>query len=519
MNNIKNSKLLLFSIFIISIAMVIFFKYLNQNSCFWGDDFFFSRYREYENLIDCLKFTLVHGSGYIGYFLCKYFSFGLPALIGIHPNDFLCNGASVIRGIFSCFVLFSITSFAVFKNKSKVIFVFIYLFTACYFFSNVIKSNVILINYNYYRYFFSLLFYSAFWLYVYKNIISDEKFIINKKELITLLLIGFCGYAIGTSIEINFFVSLMLAGLIVIYTILFRKNKYKLNLSFYFPVSVLCLAVFLFTSSFYFIAVASERGMADINVTYDLFKEFSTVYYRVCFKEELLYWILFIGLAVTAFIFARKNNEIKQVVFPLLMEISIIVVMYSLILCGKTYPFNNKFILYLYHANIVFLYKMLILIPLYIYFDYVVSNLNVKKPLLITIIVLLIIGSCIYGIDCTNNSNEFINRLSEQKKQQYMYEKIMRYYNLKGEKAKIPQEFLKEFDELNRSQAHKSTQINSMNLIYQDSLASRYGYEIVPDGIELFYKDGGAFSDEELKDIKFSRLKYNNFVLNIKTVY
>ena len=518
MNNIKNSKLLLFSIFIISIAIVIFFKYLTQNSCFWGDDYFFSRYREYENLFDCLNFRSGHGSGYIGFFLCKFFSFKLPVLINIHPNDFLCNGANIIRGIFSCFVLLSIISFAVFKNKSKLILVFMYLFTACYFFSNGMKSCVILVNYNYYRYFFSLLFYCVFWLYIYKNIISDEKFIINKKAILTLLLMGFCGFAIGTSIEINFFVSLMLAGLIVIYTILFRKNKYKLNISFYFPVSILCLAVFLFTSSLGFQSVAADRGMTDINVTYDIFKEFSALYYRVCFKEEILYWILFICLAVTAFVIAKKNNEIKQVVFPLLMEISVLTIIYSLIMCGKTYPFNNQFILYLYHSNIVCLYKMLILVPLYIYFDYVINNIKTRKTLLI-VTVLLIAGSCIYGTDCRNNSQEFINRLSEMKKDQYMYQKIMRYYNIQKQKAKIPQMFLRSFNELNQSFLHISTEVQSMDSINKDNLARRYGYEIVPDGIELFYKDGGAFSDEELKDIKFSRLKYNNFVLNIKTAY
>ena len=515
MNNIKNSKLLLLTIFIISIAIVIFFKYLSQNSCFWGDDFLYPRYRMYEGYFDSFKYTFGHGSGYLGLFLCKFFSFGLPAILHIHPNDFLCNGASIIRGVLTCLVLLSITILAVDKNKSKLLFLLIYLFTASYFFLNGLKSNVILINYNYYRYFFSLLFYSVFWLYIYKNIISDEKFVINKKEIITLLLMGFCGYVLGTSIEINFFISLMLAGLIIIYNLFFRRCKYKLNTCFYLPVGVLCCAISLFTESFGFKEVASDRGLSDINVTYDILKEFSQVYYRICFKEEVIYWIIFICIAVSAFIIAKKNNKIKLVIFPMLMQLSILTVMYSLILCGRTYDLNGRMILFLYHSNIIFLYKMLILIPLYMLFDYVISSAQIKK-IEIIILFLLLVGSVINILECKKLSMEFKSRLSEHKKHQYMYEKIMRFYNLKGEKAKVPQEFLKEFDELNRSETHKSTQINSMNLIYKDNLAYIYGYEIVPDGLELFYIDGGTFSEEELSDIKFSLLYDNDYVLNKK---
>lgn len=102
-NQIENTlKKIIYYICLFSIAVFIicFFTDLSRYCSFWGDDSFYAVYSHaYETYFDCLFGDVrnEHGGYYIGLFLCKFLSFGLPNLLGIHPADFVGIGHGFIR--------------------------------------------------------------------------------------------------------------------------------------------------------------------------------------------------------------------------------------------------------------------------------------------------------------------------------------------------------------------------------------------------------------------------------------
>lgn len=414
--NIKNLKIFNrfnISITLISVCIIILMMFLSRHCCFWGDDSYYAVYSKFhEGIFDCLfgKTRLEHGGYYIGLFLCKFFSFGLPALISIHPADFNCIGHGIIKGIFTVICLLILSKFAIINTKSQQIRFFIFLFLSCYFFSNAINSNVIIINYNFYRYFFSLIFYGLFWIYIYKGFIKG---FISKPIDFKLY---FYGFIIGTSSEIIFFSSALLITMIFIYN---SCSKIKPDKPFLSAFAGLFSGIFLFTSSPGFLSVSSDRGLSDIKITLNELNEFIQLYFQVCFKDEYIYWIIFITTAAISVYFAIKNKEIKKIVFPFLMQISILTVLFSLVLCGKTYDEFTRDRFFLCHWNIVFLYKMLILYPLFIFLDYTIKNLlkitmkNYRKYLRFAMIFFIFLAALTYFCKFIDflphcNSNTFI---------------------------------------------------------------------------------------------------------------
>ena len=63
------------SFLIISFLLIIILYPFGNYATFWGDDGWFTLYHSDEKLFDILTFDKGHGSGYIGAFLNKIFSF------------------------------------------------------------------------------------------------------------------------------------------------------------------------------------------------------------------------------------------------------------------------------------------------------------------------------------------------------------------------------------------------------------------------------------------------------------
>lgn len=174
--NVKNV-FFYFVVLLIFILIVGVFAYFSKNSCFFGDDFWYTRFFEPDGLFDTLSFTGGgHGGGYIGFFLCKLFSFGVPLYLNIHPCDFINTYHNVIRGIFFAIALLLISKFSVFYNRSKLIYTLsFWLLSGICFFNFVRSCSVIDISYSFYRYLFSFIPFSVLWYYIYKNLVEKNK--------------------------------------------------------------------------------------------------------------------------------------------------------------------------------------------------------------------------------------------------------------------------------------------------------------------------------------------------------
>ena len=341
---------------------------------------------------------------------------------------------------------------------------------------------------------------------IYKNYIDYPKATCKTPWILILI----SGYILGSSSEILFFSSIVLVVLILMSKI-FNILKFNIDIKFIFICLSMFFAIFCFITSYGFKLVAYDRGMLNISITLENLHEFFDIFFHLYILNCSFIWIPFIILSILAFILTKnKQQNLNKIIFPVLVEISIIIVVFSLILCGKTYDETTHDRFWLFHPNIQCLYKILILYPLLIYCDYVYKRLKCKK---IFIFILFIINIFI----CTEVKNIINNiDLNENKNNQiiqYKYQKIMRYYNLQNREAEIPIEFLNNFFELEDENVHKPIELNSQDLIYGDNKASKYGYRLTKDALDNFYKNGGTFSNDELNNPNFSNLLLNNFIL------
>ncbi len=346
---------------------------------------------------------------------------------------------------------------------------------------------------------------------------------------------SFCGYVLGTSIEISFFLSAFLVVLLIGYNLIIKIcskitkkdikfSKYNLDKRFYIPSLFLFIAIFLFASNEGFKQVASDRGMANISISQDILVEFWNLYINSCFSSLTIYWMIFTLLMITSFFFAIKKNEIKKVIFPLLLQVSILAIMFSLVLCGKTYDEMTRDRFYLHHANIIFLYKMLILYPILIYFSYVLKNIRkyIKKVFPILILITLIY----YGIftyvkfpSFKQKSIAYYKEFNELRRNFYISEKMLRFYALKNETAILDKDIITNYCHTwilcGEENNYKDTKIISSYYprIYRQDI-KELGFKLEENAVEKFKKNGGSITEDELNNLNFSRLFDENYVLN-----
>lgn len=478
---LKSNKLFLLGISIVSLIAIFFMAYLTQTNCFWGDDAFYTQYEPGESVFSSLKFDNIHGCGYIGLFLCKFFSLKLPLILEIHPNDFLSVQCGFLRGFLNVAIILMISAFSIIHKKSKLLYFTVFTFTLIYFFDAGSYSNIIKINYNWWRYFFSLLFVSIFLFYLSKDSVS-------KKEIV---IASISAYIIGTSIEINIMCFLYFLILLVLF-------RLKRGIEIYIPSFFLFFATFMFTSSPGFKDVASSRGASNIIQNLHYIKEYCITFFDIYFKNEWLYWLIFLILTVFCFIFAIKKNEVKKILFILLFELSILLSIFTLILCGKTCPIEDTYDFFLKHMNIIFLYKMIILYPLYSLISYIYNNTNEKFKYLVCIVIIILSVGIIHR-QCNNQnfSSSYIEFI-EYKKAEYKLQKIAQFYYLRDETPEIPPIY--------ENDVNNSMWLNKMASIYKNPKILDLKYTISDDALEKYYEKGGTFSEKELEELKFSKI-------------
>ena len=304
--------------------------------------------------------------------------------------------------------------------------------------------------------------------------------------------------------------------------------------SFILMFLVLSFAVFSFVSSSGFKEVSMSRGLSNILITKDLLQNFINQYIQLYFLDEIVYWILFIILFVVNIVIAYKKQEIRKLVLPFLLQISILGTIFSLIFCKETY-YTGGF--WLIHNHIRFIFSMLIMYPMLMFLSYFVKSLILKynnsiekKKIINNIAMITFISSIVFLCLLLKviNGNEFKYfhiKTKNLKIFNYKIEKIFRFYYLKNEVPYLPG-YIKDRD-IYRFKKPKGEfcfidEYNNFleayyTNIYKDTNVYNMLYCVSDKAIEKFYENGGTFTEEELKNIKFSRLFDENFVLNKET--
>ena len=518
----------------LSLFVIILVPYLSSNVNFlFGDDGTFSLYRTLnESFFDCLKFVN-HGEGFIGLFLTKFFCFGLPNMLGLHPSDFIGPYSGFVRGLLTVAILMTIAYWGCFYKKSKTLFLFLYVVLIAFFFWSAPQCMMLMCNFNFYRYFLPMIFLVLFWNFLLKNLLAKRK----KINFFYLAVACFSGYVTATSVEITIFSTLMCITLIILYSIfvnVFIKNdklkkslKLNLDINFWLPILFFCVFIILFTTSQGFKEIACDsRGLGRIAVDFDMVKEFMKVFFDLYIVKKLFYVLSFVVLfTMSAFIAVRKN-KIKKIIFPFFYVISLYSVIFSLIFLGKTHYFGDFWIT---HSNIIFLYDLLLIfITLYclsfVLQNPIIKNIKVRRTIIAILAGIMFFQSFICCKEGISDSKDQNNYLYAYKKSMYISEKMLRFYCLKDEIAILPKKLFMslryEVWTFEATQKENDYYINSVitdsyyKRIYHDTTHKYIGFVLRDDAVEQFYKNGGSFSKEELENVQFSRLFDENFVLN-----
>ena len=528
----KTQLIICYLINILAVFIVTFsFLYVGRNCTFWGDNFYTLLTGNYDyNIFDLLKYK-AHGGGYFGYFIAKLLSFDMPLYFHMHPYDFISNVEPGFRGIFSALTLIIMSEFIFLYKKTNYIKYICIIVLSLYFCNTFIFENncIIMENYRYYRYFFVQLFFSIFWLYVFRNILRRQKTNVYK-----LIFICFCGYVIGAGVEIVYLVTAVLILLPIVYNVLISlfnrmkpeinlfEYKYNLDINFYLPVFIFYVSFFFtITSSGFKDTMIENRGVGHFSFQTDTLKEFLSLYISNCFQNHIIYWVIFIIVIIASIIILKKENNYKEFFITYFVQFSILLVMFSLILGGKNVENINDY--FINHHFINLLYKFMILYPLLLGIGYIINNCNIKKKIIVPCIIMISILFSIqqtYFIYKNNIEKKYINYdVMEVKKKYYIAHKLVRFYTLKNKNPFYPTN-MTFYMELSPEDKMISENIEilsySMYLIYQDENILKLKLKITDDTLEKFYNDGGSLTEEELKNIKFSRLFEDKFVLNKK---
>ena len=528
MQKLKRNKSFYIILFFIFLICVFSMAYLTKNICFDGDNYFFGNYYIGEGIFDSLfkDAFKIHGGGYTALFLTKFFCFGLPNLIGIHPAAFIGVPQGAIKGIFLFLCLISCSSFSVFFRKSKPIFLSVCLFIFSFFIFNIehFSSSVIVNSNNFYRYIFTFTFFCLFINFLFKNLLLKSR----KNNYFSLLVASISAIISGCNIEILIYCIAALYVFIIFYNIiisLFRLNirKFNIDKNFYIPMICFISILSMYVTSAGYKIIVNQRGLETVNISKIPIIEFSKSYLEICFGYDVYFWIIFFVLFVTSFCTAKKRNELHKVILPLFLQISVLVVMYSLILCGKT--MSNNF--WIKRSDVLLLYELVTLIPAFMYLSYLVVKIKKYQDNVIYVITCFFVGlgiSLLYMILMFHGSlSHYANLWLSYKKHLYINEKIMRYYILKDEVPVI------------RTPAHKNIVLTSVTAInpftkkkeykykelqsayfqkiYKTDEFERKGYIVDKEALNKFYNNGGKFTDRELKDLNFQKLLDDNFVL------
>lgn len=508
-------------------VIYLFVRFSENNTFLFGDDGYSSLYPYIEEgMFDCLKFNL-HGDGYLGLFLSKFFCFGLPNLLGIHPADFMGAPHGFIRGIFASLTFLAISDFVNIFKKSKLLYLSSFILLVILFFDTTlfVTTTVIMCSYNFYRYFFSLFFMSIFLNHIFRSVLFND----CKNGVIRLVIVSASGFIAATSVEINIFSLLMFICLIFMYSLIinkFVKNENILksfqittDINFYIPSAFVILAVSAVTlSKSGFQSMAAVRGLGSTIITPDLISSFVKEFINIYFVNNIGIILTITALIVLSLIFAVKNKEIKVIILPVFFLISVFTTLFSLILLGKT----NDGDFWLTHPNIIFLYRMLMSFGCLYFMGYIYKNLKFLHNVITSVVIFTVIVSClIYTIEERHYTDIMPVVDKNLKRKAYIMEKIMRFYLLQNKRPILPKDIMSSYDfgswnNENPEEFNTRNVINSSYYprIYKNDISAKLGYEYENDAIKKFYENGGNFSREELENIEFSRLFNEDFVLN-----
>lgn len=477
-----------------------------------------------------------HGR-YLATFFIKVLGFIVPNHLGIHPNDFDAVIMPYLKGMAVICICFLFTQMAFVCKNNKTFWPILL----------IINSLVLLgqehynlsINVQFFGYTFNLIFFFGFWGLFLKHYLNDSK--ISNKELCLMTISAFF-LAISNEIlniaSIITFISLMICEkLFKLSSDKIKKQLFGLPFIFF----VIGMFAYYVNPGFQSNIESKQIYIQSINLVgiTNILPEFIKSYWNIIILEKILL-LLFI-FSLVALLWTQKGNENKNkkiTIFVISMLFGVLLFFATLITGGKSFYYNNLF--WLSHYSLNSLYKIILISCIYVLLSGLLENIEQhQKNIKLSYIIwgLIFITSFTLIIERAEQTYKDIKRAvfcqEESQKNLYTLDKIFRFYDLKGETIVLPLDCLTKMYECNRHieliplakydriEKYNNGEIITVSAyseiyypsVYKKKISKGYYFLSSKEAMRIFKENGGKFTSEELKNIKFERLYNNDFVL------
>lgn len=499
-------------LFLVLILEFLIFVYLFSNSFISVDD------------VDlrCNSLKDIFISPTLGLFpssiLGKLFGVFIPYTLNMHPSFFMSNCFCYIEAVIVLFFIFILNNVLFINKKLNFFYIISFVFLSS-FLLFVSQERAHLFLYVYEGFFRMLMPSFVFVLLFYTNLKNINENSISKNLSLFLLTFLSCIWNELICITVTI-------GSILFFLFSIKEIKSEKNFIIRFlPIIISLCSCFLLIKMEVFVRHSENPiNLEHIIQTIKLIPDFSIKYiYHIFFKHIFMYIILFSQIAILIFKFKENENVRETIKIIICYLFGILTFFFMLIGLGKTHYIEGEY--WIVHYDLHAIYNI-VLCSFNLALLNLVIRYNLIKELFIGIMLFI---SSIYFIksDYIFYKDIIKNMLNPRAIEVYKAEKIMRLASYKQKIIYLDKKLLEEPGNWALFPHFFGTEENvlyteSPYIIYlnqfenENKINQSYMFTDIETVENEFRKNGGVFTEEELENIDFNRLRDKNFVLNNK---
>lgn len=532
---LKNKAFIIICLIFFILSEFFILKYLFGYSFVFADDL----YLYCKNIKDLFVFPYQRGV-YLPLFWGKIFASLIPSYLNIHPSSYKAEYFSSIEAGF--FIIFSIimTNILYLNKKINVFYPFVYVFSAALIFLFIQEQSLLLL-YTYDGFFRMLLppFIMAGMIYfLFRNIYSSKKILF----FITAILVFLCGIS-NEMILISILAGFILYFFINLFSFLIEKQSRNKEIS---PIIntlkksqmiKTCIFILLLIMGFVLLLHEgaftrhSEENFFNTQYIINVIKSFPLFclnYIKYVFFKHIIGFVLIIAQSIIIFK-SLKDKEKEEEAYTEKETIKIIfcfifgICIFFLSLIGLGEYDYNPTEYWIVHPDLHVMFNILLLAFNLLLLNILIRNKTVKEchiNILFVIVSFILINKNFNYYN--QNLKDFVIPL---KIETYKAEKIMKLASLRKRPAYLSRELF-----LNNYNWGLFEAVNDRkeNVVYTTSpyiefinntsknikINTQYIFTSEEKAEQVFKRNGGIFTDEELINIDFNKLNDEAFINN-----
>ncbi len=507
MFQIKEKHINLINIFIY-LLLVIFTSFILRNLTSWCEELLMYPPLSWSDLFHHPD----HGS-YLTYYIDLFMTWKLPKLLHIHPQDFVCTYGAVFRSILFVLFCYFLSLLTFINNKRTILHSVIFLI--CYFavWAGISRNFHDIVNFAAFsRMYIPFIFFALFWVGYSKYFINVYDAHKPTRDFYFLCIIAFI---LGSVFEVTTVISVLGCLLVILYNkINHIKNTKFVILPFIF---LLLGAYILFSNTEFLMHCQTKSHFENYNgviINLKQYKDFFYIYYKEIIKANWICYIIIIFSTMFGFIIDKSEKSVRIEWLSLFLTIGFLMFFILLIFMGKT---NYDGGWWVEHWGLKGTIRFCLLVPVFLSVSTIVHKIQYKNltsfAAIVAFLVLILVLVSQRYLALYQNIIDFT------------YNRRVAFY--KSEKTALYQ-FYKE------NNIVYVPMVNPIEII--DTYPYYYVavYKIPKKQISIFYKsvkDANKvdnikalfdkypelkkciFTEQELKELKFSRLYDKDFVL------